>query len=83
MTVEEQEIEVEGLPTRYLMAGEGPPLLLLHGVGDNALDWRWVMPALAPTHCVYAPRTCPAPVAVPSPAPFTLQPSSRASSPHS
>jgi pimeloyl-ACP methyl ester carboxylesterase len=55
MIVEEQEIEVEGLPTRYLMAGEGPPLLLLHGVGDNALDWRWVMPALAPTHCVYAP----------------------------
>jgi 2-hydroxy-6-oxonona-2,4-dienedioate hydrolase len=46
---------VEGLPTRYLMAGEGPPLLLLHGVGDNALDWRWVMPTLARHHRVYAP----------------------------
>ena len=55
MVVEEQKIEVEGLPTRYLTAGEGPPLLLLHGVGDNALDWRWVMPALASAYRVYAP----------------------------
>jgi len=38
VVVEEREIEVEGLPTRYLTAGEGSPLLLLHGVGDNALD---------------------------------------------
>ena len=55
MVVEEQKIEVEGLPTRYLAAGEGPPLLLLHGVGDNALDWQWAMPTLASTHHVYAP----------------------------
>ncbi len=55
MVVQEREIEVEGLPTRYLMAGEGLPLLLLHGVGDNALDWQWVMPTLARHHRVYAP----------------------------
>ena len=30
-------------------------MLLLHGAGDNALDWRWVMPTLAATHRVYAP----------------------------
>src|SRR5215212_5008170 len=54
--IEEQKTEVEGLPTRYLRAGTmGPPLVLLHGVGDNAFDWQWVMPALASTHCVYAP----------------------------
>jgi len=53
---EEQRTEVEGLPTRYLSAGiTGPPLVLLHGVGDNAFDWQWVMPALASTHRVYAP----------------------------
>jgi 2-hydroxy-6-oxonona-2,4-dienedioate hydrolase len=53
---EEQSTEVGGMPTRYLTAGTtGPPLLLLHGVGDNAFDWRWVMPALASTHLVYAP----------------------------
>jgi pimeloyl-ACP methyl ester carboxylesterase len=53
--IEEQKTEVEGLPTRYLRAGTmGPPLVLLHGVGDNAFDWQWVMPALANTHRVYA-----------------------------
>jgi 2-hydroxy-6-oxonona-2,4-dienedioate hydrolase len=53
--IEEQKTEVEGLPTRYLRAGTmGPPLVLLHGVGDNAFDWQWVMPALASTHRVYA-----------------------------
>ena len=36
--VEERKIEVDGLPTRYLMAGEGPPLLLLHALGESALD---------------------------------------------
>jgi pimeloyl-ACP methyl ester carboxylesterase len=55
MIVEERDIEVAGLPIRYLSAGTGPPLVLLHGADDNALDWRWVMPALATTHRVYAP----------------------------
>ncbi|MDP9427268.1 MAG: alpha/beta fold hydrolase [Actinomycetota bacterium] len=43
------------MPIRYLAEGEGPPLILLHGVGENALDWDWVIPALARTHRVYAP----------------------------
>src|ERR671917_2778802 len=55
VTVEERSVAVDGLPIRYLGAGEGPPLVLLHGAGDNALDWRWVMPALAATHRVYVP----------------------------
>jgi 4,5:9,10-diseco-3-hydroxy-5,9,17-trioxoandrosta-1(10),2-diene-4-oate hydrolase len=55
VAVEEHSIEVDGLPIRYLAAGEGPPLVLLHGAGNNSLDWRWVMPALAATHRVYAP----------------------------
>lgn len=46
---------MNGLPIRYLTAGTGPPLVLLHGAGDNALDWKWVLPALARTHRVYAP----------------------------
>src|SRR5918998_4542650 len=55
MAVKKWDVEVDGLPIRYLIAGEGPPLVLLHGAGDNALDWRWVMPDLAATHRVYAP----------------------------
>jgi pimeloyl-ACP methyl ester carboxylesterase len=55
LAAEQHNIEVAGLPIRYLIAGTGPPLVLLHGAGDNALDWRWVMPDLAATHRVYAP----------------------------
>ena len=55
MAVEAKSVEVGGLPIRYLAGGEGPPLVLLHGAGDNSLDWRWVMPTLASTHRVYAP----------------------------
>ncbi len=55
MVVEEQNIDVDGLPIRYLSAGTGPPLVLLHGAGDNALDWQWVMRPFATTHRVYAP----------------------------
>jgi pimeloyl-ACP methyl ester carboxylesterase len=53
--VEAQTVEIDGLSIRYLAAGEGPPLVLLHGAGDNSLDWRWVLPALARKHRVYAP----------------------------
>ncbi len=55
VAIEEQNVEINGLPIRYLSAGEGPPLVLLHGAGDNALDWRLVMPTLAATRRVYAP----------------------------
>ena len=55
MAVEERRIEIDGLPIHYLETGTGQPLVLLHDAGDNARDWRWVMPALAATHRVYAP----------------------------
>jgi 4,5:9,10-diseco-3-hydroxy-5,9,17-trioxoandrosta-1(10),2-diene-4-oate hydrolase len=55
VAVEEHDVEIDGLPIRYLAAGEGPPLILLHGAGDNSLDWQWVIPALAATHRVYVP----------------------------
>ena len=55
VAVEKQDVEIDGMPIRYLAAGEGPPVVLLHGAGDNALDWHWAMPALTATHRVYAP----------------------------
>src|ERR671916_240892 len=55
MAVEERKIEVEGTPIRCLMAGEGPPLVLLHALGEGAFDWQWVLHDLARAHRVYAP----------------------------
>lgn len=48
-------MEIDGSSVRYPAAGEGPPLVLLHAFGESALDWRWVMPALARRRSVYAP----------------------------
>src|SRR5918993_4440892 len=47
-------IDIEGLRTRYLTAGSGPPLVLVHGVGTSAYEWSWVLPNLARNHLVYA-----------------------------
>lgn len=54
--LEEFTIDVDGLTTRYLAAGEGPPIVLVHGVGESNVDWRWVMPALSRARRVYAPN---------------------------
>jgi len=53
--VEDAEVEVFGLRMSYLVAGEGPPLVLLHGDGNNRLDWSRVLPTLARSYRVYAP----------------------------
>jgi pimeloyl-ACP methyl ester carboxylesterase len=45
---------VEGHRVRYLTTGEGPPLVLLHGVGTSSSEWSWVLPDLARNHRVYA-----------------------------
>lgn len=38
---------VDGGPAEYLDLGRGPVLVLVHGDGETARDWRWVAPALA------------------------------------
>lgn len=41
---------------RYLESGAGPPLVLVHGLGSNALqEWGRVLPGLAGEYHVYAP----------------------------
>ena len=40
---------------RYLRAGSGPALILLHGLMGYSFSWRYTMPALAPYATVYAP----------------------------
>lgn len=39
---------------RYLKAGSGPPLILVHGLMGYAFSWRFTIPALAPHATVYA-----------------------------
>ena len=38
---------------RFAVRGEGPPLLLLHGLGDSLAGWAQVVPRLARSHEVH------------------------------
>lgn len=48
-----EERRLDGLS--YYSAGEGPPLLLVHGLGGLASNWRLVAPALAEERRVIVP----------------------------
>ena len=53
--IEEYWMDFDGARMRYLRAGSGPPLVLLHGLMGYSFSWRFVMPALAPLRTCYAP----------------------------
>ena len=53
--VEECWMDLDGARMRYLRAGSGPALILLHGLLGYSFSWRYTMPALAPYATVYAP----------------------------
>jgi pimeloyl-ACP methyl ester carboxylesterase len=53
--IEECWMELDGARMRYLRAGSGPALILLHGLLGYSFSWRFTMPALAPYASVYAP----------------------------
>ncbi|HVR24264.1 MAG TPA: alpha/beta hydrolase [Candidatus Polarisedimenticolia bacterium] len=53
--IEECWMDVEGARMRYLRAGSGRALILLHGLLGYSFSWRYAMPALAPYATVYAP----------------------------
>lgn len=48
-------VDVEGVRTRYYHAGEGDPVMLVHGFGISADNWCRVIPTLATEFSVYAP----------------------------
>lgn len=55
--ISERSVEVDGLPVRYLEAGPrdaGRTLVLVHGLAGSAVDWAFVIPALARNHRVLA-----------------------------
>lgn len=47
--------EIGDVATRYYQAGEGPPLLLIHGAGMSADVWLRNIPFLASKFTVFAP----------------------------
>lgn len=49
-------IDVEGQTLAYRMSGEGPTLVLLHGIASASSTWRFVMPRLAEHYTVIAPE---------------------------
>ncbi len=53
--VAERWVEIDGARMRYLQAGSGPALILLHGLLGYSFSWRYAMPALAPYATTYAP----------------------------
>ncbi|WP_314220977.1 alpha/beta fold hydrolase [Streptomyces zaehneri] len=46
---------VHGYRRAFRMAGEGPALVLVHGIGDSSQTWAELIPDLARTHTVIAP----------------------------
>jgi pimeloyl-ACP methyl ester carboxylesterase len=52
--IEEHWLELPDGRMRYLKAGSGPPLLLIHGLMGYSFSWRFTIPALVPHATVYA-----------------------------
>ena len=55
-----ERIDVAGIGTNYIVAGEGDPLILLHGSGPGVTayaNWRGVIPDFAQHFRCYAPDT--------------------------
>jgi pimeloyl-ACP methyl ester carboxylesterase len=50
-----EEVELHGHKVGFQAAGEGPVIVLLHGITSTAEAWREVMPRLAERYTVIAP----------------------------
>jgi pimeloyl-ACP methyl ester carboxylesterase len=53
-SIEEHWLPLAGGRMRYLKAGAGPALILVHGLMGYSFSWRFTMPALGPHATVYA-----------------------------
>jgi pimeloyl-ACP methyl ester carboxylesterase len=52
---EERDLEWGGARLAYAVGGNGPPLVLVHGLGGTVENWRGLAPALAARHRVLVP----------------------------
>lgn len=53
--IRECEALIGGYRLRYLQAGSGPALMLIHGLMGYSFSWRFNIPELAKRYAVYAP----------------------------
>ena len=54
-SIESRTADVDGLKVHYLIAGQGPAIILLHGYAETSRMWRPLMPRLAQSSTVIAP----------------------------
>ena len=55
LTLQSRTAEVDGVQLHYLIAGQGPPIVLLHGYTQTSLMWRPLIPTLSEQFTVVAP----------------------------
>jgi pimeloyl-ACP methyl ester carboxylesterase len=53
--LEERFEDVKGVQMRYFVGGEGPPLVLVHGLGGAASNWTELAPLLVGRHRLLVP----------------------------
>jgi pimeloyl-ACP methyl ester carboxylesterase len=53
--LELQHVSIHGHEVSYRMGGDGPAILLIHGMAGSSLTWKEVMPLLARSYRVLAP----------------------------
>lgn len=46
---------IHGHRRAFVLTGQGPAVLLIHGIGDSSVTWRSIIPRLARDHTVIAP----------------------------
>lgn len=55
LPVKEYRQELAGISTAILEGGEGPPMILLHGPGENVTWWRRAIPKLVESNRIIIP----------------------------
>src|SRR5438093_3107830 len=53
--LEERFVETKGVRMRYFVGGQGPPLILVHGLGGAAANWTELVPLLLRRHRLLVP----------------------------
>jgi pimeloyl-ACP methyl ester carboxylesterase len=55
LTLRREQLTLHGHQVTYRVGGEGPVLVLIHGIAGSSETWDSVLPALAEQHTVIAP----------------------------